>query len=271
MTSPAAVEHAERVDPAAPPDAAALVALARRRLAAELETLPQAMAAIAHLCGRAAPGDDTLSPGALVHLLRRATAAGEAELAQTLFLRVIERVERTNAAWARRTLAATPAHMAPRHTVDDLLQELTLSLWTDLALKRDEAWELFFWRALDFAQRRVASDHFAHLGSPRPVEPGKAVTLRSSLLGTDAADTLADTVPAPDDGFSAAELADLRALVLRLPHRERIAVVLRFWHGAGERDIATALGGVTTRTVRNILRRAYARLAHEWAGEEWNP
>ena len=46
----------------------------------------------------------------------------------------------------------------------------------------------------------------------------------------------------------------------RLPDRERQAVVLRFWYDASETEIAEALGGVTTRTVRNILTRAYARL-----------
>ena len=63
-----------------------------------------------------------------------------------------------------------------------------------------------------------------------------------------------------------AELADLRTLVERLPERERVAVVLRFWAGAGEDTIAQALGGVTARTVRNTLKRAYARLRAWYVG-----
>jgi DNA-directed RNA polymerase specialized sigma24 family protein len=64
-----------------------------------------------------------------------------------------------------------------------------------------------------------------------------------------------------------AELADLRLLVANLPAKERIAVILRFWRQADEREIAEALGGVSTRTVRNILRRAYTVLRARYAGE----
>jgi RNA polymerase sigma factor (sigma-70 family) len=58
---------------------------------------------------------------------------------------------------------------------------------------------------------------------------------------------------------AAADLADLAAAVDCLPERERIAVVLRFWQRAPEAEIALVLG-CTERTVRNLLRRAYARL-----------
>lgn len=64
-----------------------------------------------------------------------------------------------------------------------------------------------------------------------------------------------------------AELSDLRALIARLPERERLAVVMRFWQQADESEIAEALGGVTTRAVRYTLRRAYNRL-RAWYGDE---
>jgi RNA polymerase sigma factor (sigma-70 family) len=65
----------------------------------------------------------------------------------------------------------------------------------------------------------------------------------------------------------AAELAELRLLVANLPPRERIAVILRFWQQADEREVAEVLWGITTRTVRNILRRAYTRLRARYASE----
>jgi hypothetical protein len=40
---------------------------------------------------------------------------------------------------------------------EDLLQELTLHLWSEIALGDNEAWEIFFTRALSFAQRPVAT------------------------------------------------------------------------------------------------------------------
>jgi DNA-directed RNA polymerase specialized sigma24 family protein len=55
-------------------------------------------------------------------------------------------------------------------------------------------------------------------------------------------------------------------LVKRLPRHERVAVVMRFWLAASEREIAATLC-VTTRTVRNALSRASVRLRAEYADE----
>jgi DNA-directed RNA polymerase specialized sigma24 family protein len=72
-----------------------------------------------------------------------------------------------------------------------------------------------------------------------------------------------------DDGgrqFSGADLSDLRMLVEQLPARLRLAIVLRYWQDATEVEISRALGGVTTRTVRNYLRQGYT-LLRGWYGE----
>ncbi len=66
--------------------------------------------------------------------------------------------------------------------------------------------------------------------------------------------------------FSSAELSDLRELVRRLPVRPRMAIVLRYWQDATEGEIAEALGGVTTRTVRNYLRQGHT-LLRGWYAE----
>ena len=75
------------------------------------------------------------------------------------------------------------------------------------------------------------------------------------------ADATADAPPLPDprDPFTTADLADLRGYVEQLPPRERAAVVMRYWQRAREHEIAAALG-VTSRTVRNLLRKAHTRL-----------
>lgn len=137
---------------------------------------------------------------------------------------------------------------------------------------RDEAWELFFGRALAFAQNHIAD---TWLRRSRPRVGGRAIAppvLLSRLLGDGAGEPNSDdytllSATGGADQLSVAELADLRELVTRLPERERVAVVLRFWAGAGEDTIAEALGGVTTRTVRNALKRAYARLRAWYGGE----
>jgi len=156
---------------------------------------------------------------------------------------------------------------------EDLRQELTLRLWEQIVLRDGEGWELFFQRSLDYAQRHVADMLMRQRGYWPGTAAGasgaggeRARLVPAFLASLDrtpdedvpaaAADAIADGV----DQFSAADLADLRALVARLPAHERLAVVLRYWDGASEAEIAQALGGVTTRTVRNYLRRACERL-----------
>jgi len=61
---------------------------------------------------------------------------------------------------------------------------------------------------------------------------------------------------APADGMVAAELADLRALVERLPKRQRAVVIMRYWQDARENEIAATLGVHAARRTRH----AHARL-----------
>src|SRR5258707_677173 len=105
--------------------------------------------------------------------------------------------------------------------------------------------------------------------------PGRALPHLLSHLGvradgTDGTDGAARLVADPRDNFTAAELADLRALALALPIRERTAVVLRYWQEASEREIAQALT-VSTRTVRTYLRRAHDALRAAYQGTEGQP
>jgi len=67
-------------------------------------------------------------------------------------------------------------------------------------------------------------------------------------------------LPEPRDPVTATDLADLRGYVEQLPPRERAAVVMRYWQRTREHEMAAALG-VTSRTVRNLLRKAHARLS----------
>jgi RNA polymerase sigma factor (sigma-70 family) len=102
--------------------------------------------------------------------------------------------------------------------------------------------------------------------------PGRALPHLLSQLDVraDGTDGAARLVADPRDTLTAAELADLRALVLALPIRERTAVVLRYWQEAPEREIAEALA-VSTRTVRTYLRRAHDALRAAYQGTEGEP
>ena len=262
-------------NPGDAPSASELVFLARRRLASELEHLPAWKSPAFWVCARSRDPARAMSLGALAHCLRRAALAEDALVVRELFTLLIERVEAQNLRWARRTVGSTPTLRgdAASAACEDLMQEIALYLWEQLR-RGGEQWELFFARALDFARRHVASAYmekrglWQRAGVTRPVRsPAHLVESLSALTGDDGAEHAADP-PDGSNALAAADLADLRLLVLQLPLKQRIAVVLRFWQGASEEEIARALGGVTTRTVRNHLRAAYARLRIAYEGAE---
>lgn len=260
----------DSAEPGRPLTRAQRESLARERLAAELVAVPPVGSPALRVRLRDAQGSAAIASGALVALLRAAVRAHDASLVDELFLLLLRRLEGPNMRWAVCVVAQTPAARPVRQSVrEDLKQELTLHLWQRLAREGDPAWELYFGRALAFAQRRVARSYMQRNGYwPSSARPEALPALLLSRLARYAGDDDAPTnelIAAPDDPLSVADLADLRALVLRLPYRERSAVVLRFWLGAREHEIARALG-VTTRTVRNALRRAYTHLRAEYAG-----
>lgn len=255
----------------ASPSAGELVALARRRLATELAELPEWKSAALWQRLRTDDPERSVSLGVLAHYVRRAVVADDAVASRELFTLLIERIERRNLRWAVQVVEGTAMLWGSADAArDDLLQELALYLWQRMR-RGEEQWELFFPRVLVFAQRHVAAAYMQKRGLwPRAgVRRSARISARaleslSALASEDAASEPLDEV----NPLAAAELADLRLLVLNLPLPERVAVVLRFWQGASEAEIARALGGVTTRTVRNVLRRAYIRLRAAYEGAE---
>ncbi len=252
-----------------------LVALARARLAEELRSLePLDLVELRARLLKVEPETD-VSRGALVHYIRLAMDEDRQAEAQELFVALTRRIEGLTRQWIRRTVLSAGLALAAdewREHASDLAQEQTLRLWDVIARGEDEAWELFFGRALAFAQGHLAD---AWLRRIRPRVGGRAIPppkplsrLLEASGEPDSSEGALASVLGDADQLSLAELADLRKLVERLPERERAAVVLRFWAGAGEDTIAEALGGVTTRTVRNTLTRAYARLRVWYAGAE---
>jgi RNA polymerase sigma factor (sigma-70 family) len=256
-------------------------ALARARLADELARLPAWDSPA--LRARLRSDESAPSLGALVVCVRLALARGDRAAVQELFVLLLQRIEARNRRWAAQTVRRTPSvpPAAESAVREDLKQELTLHLWQRIAVRDAAAWdpwdpwELYFQRALAYAQRHVATAYMERSGywtATTIASPTRVPALLLSRLGAslgDANDDHGATVSepaAPDDRLSAADLADLRDLVERLPRRERTAVIMRFWLAASEREIAAALD-VTTRTVRNALTRAYARLRTYYADE----
>ncbi len=288
----------------------ATIDVARARLARELRGLPpwgsapllrQLLAPPTPISAppSATPPAPSVSSGALVHYVRLSRRLGATHAAADLFVALLTRSEGPNRRWAARTVASAPIEAADAPTIrEDLRQELTLRLWERIGREDGEAWELFFQRALTFEQRHVASAFMTRNGywrDPHSQTPTRGLTILLSRLTSAPADGRSSTTAAtdlptlvasvtrgadaspeppdildPHDLFTAANLADLRRLVMGLPDRERVAVTLRFWYGASEAEIAAALAGVTTRTVRTILHSAYARLRHGYQPDAVN-
>ena len=264
------------------PAAATLVALARRRLDDELRALPPLTTATGRRALLADRPNGACSFGALAHAIRAAAQAGQMDEARELFVALLRRTDGLNRRWVMLALSRAPISADERREcAQDLAQELTLYLWEQLARRDDTAWELFFSRSLEYAQGRVATSYLRRQGlltDPRARRPERGLALVFSRLasasggasgGASGADEIAaEPSLAASPTFNQAELADLRALVARLPTRERLAVVMRFWQQASEAEITVALGGVTTRAVRYTLGRAYARLRAWYVGED---
>ena len=257
----------ERASASLPPPET-LVELARRRLSGELGALPPHGSA----AWRAALLAETpahVTFGALAHAIRASVRTGRMDDAHELFVVLLRRIDGLNRRWVASVVWSLPAVASERHErAQDLAQELTMLLWQQVGLRDEDAWELFFQRALAFAQSHVATTYLRRQGlraDPRAAQSERGLALVFSRLAEEGD----DAPPAADAAaFARADLADLRTLVGRLPERERLAVVMRFWQRASEAEIAEALGGVTTRAVRYTLRRAYRRLRAWYAGEQ---
>jgi RNA polymerase sigma factor (sigma-70 family) len=242
---------------------------ARLRLAREIAALPRWGSPALWDRLRSHDPQTSASSGALVSYLRMAMRRRDTSAAREIFVLLLGRMERLNREWASRTVARTPSlHRDSFTTVrEDMLQELTLHLWSEMAIGNDEAWEIFFARALSFAQRHVATAFMERNGywvASDVRAPSRGIAIPFSRLAARFEDDerSSDEWPqlaAPEDGMVAAELADLRELVARLPEGQRAAVIMRYWQDAQERDIAASLG-VTPRAVRAMLARAYAKL-----------
>lgn len=249
-----------------------LIALARARRAFELGRLPGwgASAITPLFWQRLREREGGVSSGTLVALIRHAVHQKQMAVSQDMFMVLLERTETANAFWARQTVRriAGIAPEAARVIEEDLRQELTLYLWEELAFRQNEGWELFFRRAIAFARARMATRYLERHGyrsGPRLVLFFADMEATIAHGSDDGLALDAKPLVEPYDPFDAADLADLRGYVEQLPARERAVVVMRYWQRAREQEIADALG-VTPRTVRNLLRRANARLHALYTG-----
>lgn len=200
-----------------------------------------------------------------VRQIRAALDNGDRSAAEQHFATLLQDSGESTERWLRRTIALTPAlHNSSAFGVcEELRQELAFYLWKRIAdpTRHEMAWEHTYWRALAYAQQHVAANYMCQAGywlRARVKQSTRGVAL--PLLDA----YVEDVVEAPDV-ISAAELADLRTLVMRLPAKERTAVVLRYWQDMRDQDIARALG-CTERHVQMLLHQARRRIGTWYEG-----
>jgi DNA-directed RNA polymerase specialized sigma24 family protein len=239
-----------------PTCAGQLVEEARQRLVEELKRWPPIQSPLlwALLRSRSLPPPST---GAQVYFIRAAMERGERRIARDLFVLLLEQVETACSRWAHRCVLRTPGVPRIERSLlqEELRQELALRLWDHIGIQTAPAWELFFHQSLAFAQRHTATSVMRQRG----YWPARG--------REQASERAAQTLPIDEaNPFIGAELSDLRLMVQQLPARLQAAILLRYWHDATEEEIARALGGVSTRTVRNYLRQGYT-LLRMWYGK----
>jgi RNA polymerase sigma factor (sigma-70 family) len=217
------------------------------------------------VCGSHLVRSDTSTAEERVQQIRAALDNGDRSTAEHHFATLLQDSKASTERWLRRTIALTPAlHNASAYPVcEELRQELAFYLWQHVAdpTRHEMAWEHTYWRALLYAQKHVAFSYMCQAGfwvsrrTTKQATRGVAEPLDGCLM--DAVDE--------HDALLAADLADVRTLVMQLPPKERAAVVLRYWQDMREQDIAHALG-CTERNVRILLHQAHQRLGIWYEG-----
>lgn len=146
-----------------------------------------------------------------------------------------------------RLMAQALAFCRDVHRAQDLVQETMIAAWKSLH-RFDESCRLFTWlyvillrqhrRSLGWFARRLPLATLAQQAMAARHEPA---------------------TPDEGGGADAAEAEMLRAMMAALPARHREVVRLRFYAGAGEGEIAAALG-ISPGTVKSRLHHALEKL-----------
>ncbi len=161
----------------------------------------------------------------------------------------------------RSTARPSLAELYERHA--DEAVGLAYLLTGDRALAQDLMQEAFV---------RIAR-RFVHIRDPESFGPylrRSIVNLANSHFRRRALERRHAASSAVPDRSDAADVGDrltLRAAILRLPVRQRIALVLRFYEDLPERDIADLMG-CGTGAVKQLVYRAMGTLRQELGGGE---
>lgn len=208
----------------------------------------------------------------LVHWLRKAHRAGDAQGRNRIVEIIFRRTQASNERWAMSVLRALTLPGGERHAfLYDLCADLYESVLRALLDEKRLFWEENFLHCLYFERKHVYRAFMRREGRWRELDVQKGKRIPRALVASlDQPTRLADgevlAVDVEDERaanmFHSVEESDLLLLVLRLPDRLKAVVFLIFWEGRSEKEVAHVLA-ITDRTVRNRLRRAFQLLHDE--------
>jgi len=208
----------------------------------------------------------------LTRCLRTAIAFGDVEGRNRIMTRIIRRTQKDNESWAAQALNMLHIQASERkEVVRDLFADLYEHIMRRLMDPDQTFWEENFYHCLRFERMHVFRGFLMREGWWKKQQQSERIP-RNLVESLDAAQYHPDgedhKIAIEDEvaqkAMLAVELSDVPLLLLRLPEYLQSILVLLFWEGKTEKDIA-ALLEITDRTVRNRLQRALRLLRSELA------
>ncbi len=201
----------------------------------------------------------------LVYCVRRAHAIGDHGTRNQIIEFIVGRIQVANIRWAEVVLSKWHLLADERyHLVSDLCADLSERILHALLDERRAFWTIHFYHCLSFERLHACTAFLRREGLAPAAKAQLGVRIPRPLLirldqpmGLPNAQRL--ILEFEDDCAQkvllALEYADLCRLVFHLPNSLKIVVLLAFWEGRSEKEIAHLLG-VSDRTVRNRMHTA---------------
>ena len=195
---------------------------------------------------------------------------------QRLLATILLRIRLRNQRWASATVYKYCDQRRLEYTMlaEDLLADLEEELCRSISNSMRSFWEINFVGCLSYIRRRVRrafmlrEGHWCNTNVKRTRRIPRDLIMSMDQQSSVHLERGAGPMDIEDEDsrarLSHVDVSDLYEDVLCLPLRMRAIVENIFWRGLTEKDTARVLG-ISDRTVRNHLRRAYIQLGERLA------
>lgn len=208
----------------------------------------------------------------LVLSLRTAIERRDGEGRNRIMTQIIRRTQKYNEDWASNALKVLHIPAGERReVVRDLFADLYERIMRALIDPERVFWEENFQHCLRFERMHVfqallmREGWWKHQGERIPRNLLESLDVAPHSTSGERREIAIEDEQAQKD-LLAVELSHVPLILLRLPESLQSVLVLLFWEGKTEKDVASLLS-ITDRTVRNRLRRALQLLQGELANE----